>query len=259
MTLPEIALSVPVGPAGRPLVVLGHSLGTGPLIWEKVVPALAAEYRVTLLSLPGHDAAPVPEQPFTIEELADSVAAAVRDIAEGPALYAGVSIGGALGLALALRHPDVFAAAAIIASAASLGSAEHWSARAALVREQSTSALVISSAQVWFAPDSIANEPEITGRILRILQGVSDEGYARCAEALGNYDLRGSLGEISIPILAMGGEFDGVAPEDRQDEIVAGVARGRKVMIAGAAHQPPAEQAAAVSAALLEFFGEVAA
>jgi 3-oxoadipate enol-lactonase len=259
MTLPEIALTVPVGAPGRPLVVLGHSLGTGPLIWERVVPELAAQYRVTLLSLPGHDAAPVPSEPFTIEELSDAVASAVRDIAGGPALYAGVSIGGALGLALALRHPDVFAGAAIVAAAASLGSAEHWDARAAKVRAESTSSLVISSAQAWFAPESIANEPEMTGRILRVLQGVSDEGYARCAEALGAYDLRDQLGGIRIPILAMGGELDAVAPEERQDEIVAGVANGRKVLIAGAAHQPPAEQAEAVSAALLEFFGEVAA
>ncbi len=257
MTPPEIALTSPVGPADRPLVVLGHSLGTGSLIWENVVPALSEHYRVTLLSLPGHDTAPVPVEPFTMEELADSVAAAVGDLAGGGALYAGVSIGGALGLALALRHPELFAGAAIIASAASLGSAEHWTARAAMVREQSTSALVTSSAQVWFAPDSIADEPEMTGRILRVLQGVSDEGYARCAEALASYDLRDRLGEIRIPILAMGGEFDGVAPEDRQDEIVAGVQNGRKVMIGGAAHQPPAERAGAVAEALLEFFGEV--
>lgn len=257
MTLPEIALTVPVGDPSRPLVVLGHSLGTGPLIWERVVPELAAHYRVTLLSLPGHDAAPVPTEPFTIEELADAVAAAVQDLDGGPALYAGVSIGGALGLALALRHPDLFAGAAIIASAASLGTPEGWIERAALVREQSTSALVIPSAKAWFAPDSIANEPEITGRILRVLQGVSDEGYARCAEALASYDLRDRLADIRIPMLAMGGECDGVAPEERQDEMVAGVQRGRKVMIAGAGHQPPAEQADAVTTALLEFFGEV--
>ena len=54
MTQPPIRLTEPVGPAGRPLVVLGHSLGTGTLLWENVVPALAAEYRVALLSLPGH-------------------------------------------------------------------------------------------------------------------------------------------------------------------------------------------------------------
>lgn len=256
MTLPQIALTTPTGPADAPLVVLAHSLGTGPLIWERVAPVLSRDARVALLVLPGHGRAPVPADPFTLEELADAVAVAIQDSDRGGVRYAGVSIGGALGLTLALRHPALFAGVASVASAASLGTAEHWNARAALVREQSTSALVAASAKAWFAPDSIANEPEITGRILRELQAVSDEGYARCAEALGGYDLRSRLGEISVPILAMGGEFDTVAPEPRQDEIVAGVPRGRKVMIAGAAHQPPAEQAAAVTAALQDFFAE---
>ena len=260
MTRPEIALTEPVGAPDAPLVVLGHSLGTGPLIWEQVVPLLAAEYRVSLLTLPGHGGVPVPAEPFTIAELADATADRVRALTGGAggALYAGVSIGGALGLALALRHPDVFAGAAIIASAASLGGSEHWTTRAATVRAQSTSVLIAASSKTWFAPDSIPREPVLTGRILHALQDTPAEGYARCAEALASYDLRSELGAIRIPILAMGGEFDTVAPEERQDELVAGAPDARKVIIAGAAHQPPAEQAGAVAAALLEFFHGVA-
>lgn len=255
MTAPGIALTEPIGPAGAPLVVLAHSLGTGPLIWEPVVPQLITDYRVTLLSLPGHGAAPAPGDAFSMEELADAVAVGVRDIADS-AYVAGVSIGGALALTLALRHPDLVTRAVSIASAASLGSAEHWNARAATVRAQSTSVLIAASAQNWFAPESLEREPELIGRILHALQDTPDEGYARCAEALAGYDLRDRLGEIRVPVLAIGGAQDSVAPEDRQDELVAGIARARKVMIEDAAHQPPAESGAAVSAALLAFFGE---
>lgn len=259
MTVPEIALTEPTGNSNGPLIVLGHSLGTGPLIWEKVVPLLEGAYRVTLLSLPGHGSAPVPSDAFTIEELAEATAARVRDLnGGGGAFYAGVSIGGAVALALGLRHPDVFAAVASVASAASLGSQQHWTDRAALVRAQSTSVLVAPSSKSWFAPESFVKEPDLTGRILRVLQGTSDEGYARCAEALASYDLRGSLGDIRVPVLAMGGAIDGVAPEERQDEIVAAAPSARKVMIAGSAHQPPAEQPTAVAAALLDFFGGIA-
>ncbi|XPP27367.1 MAG: alpha/beta fold hydrolase [Leucobacter sp.] len=259
MTPPSITLTEPVGPEGRPLLVLGHSLGTGTLLWESTVPALAAEYRVTLLTLPGHEEAPVPSEPFTLAELADAVAEAAGDLGGGRFFYAGVSIGGALGLELALRHPDRLIGAVIIASGAELGGPEHWRARAELVRQQSPAVLIAPSAKTWFAPDSIANEPVITGRILRVLQNTSPEGYARCAEALASYDLRARLGEISVPLLAVWGEFDTVAPEERQDEIVAGAQRARKLRIDGAAHQPPAEQPAATAEALLGFFGELAA
>ncbi len=257
MTIPSITLTETQGPAGRPLLVLGHSLGTGPLIWENVVPLLVNDYRVSLLTLPGHGVAPVPTEPFTMGELATAVADAARGAANGSqALYAGVSIGGALALELALHHSDVFSAVASLASGAELGGAEYWQVRAATVRQQSTSVLIGPSSKVWFAPESLTREPVLTGRILHALQDTSDEGYARCAEALAGYDLRASLGQISVPVLAAWGEHDTVGTEARQDEIVVGVQRGRKVRIDGVAHQPPAERADATAQALLEFFGE---
>ena len=264
MTAPDIALTQPVGADGAPLIVLAHSLGTGPLIWEPAVPLLTKEYRVSLLTLPGHGVAPVPTDAFTLDELADVVADRVRELAgtastagtAGTAYFAGVSIGGALALTLALRHPDVVTRAASLASAASLGSSEHWKTRAATVRTRSTSALIAASAQAWFAPESISREPELIGRILHALQDTSDEGYARCAEALAAYDLRDRLAEVRVPVLALGGGQDEVAPEERQDDLVAGIPNARKVMIEDAAHQPPAESAAAVAEALLAFFGE---
>ncbi len=258
MTAPEITLTEPVGAEGRPLLVLGHSLGTGPLLWENAVPLLVGDFRVSLLSLPGHGTAPVPDGPFTMAELAESVAGAVRGIGGcAPAYYAGVSIGGALALHRALDHGDVFAAVASLAAGAELGTSEHWLTRAETVRRQSTSVLIGPSAQSWFVPESFEREPVLIGRILHALRDTDDEGYARCAEALAGYDLRGRLGEIRIPVLAAWGEHDTVGTEARQDQIVAGAPRARKVRIDGVAHQPPAERPGATLAVLREFFTDI--
>ncbi|MFC6236061.1 alpha/beta hydrolase, partial [Leucobacter soli] len=130
-----------------------------------------------------------------------------------------------------------------------------WQARAQLVREQSPASLVAASSKVWFAPEAFTEEPVMVGRILRVLQETSAEGYARCAEALASYDVREQLGEIEVPLLALWGEHDTVGTEPKQDEIVTRAQRARKQMVAGAAHQPPAEKPAATADALLEFFG----
>lgn len=252
MTVPSIFVTPAVGHADAPLVVLGPSLGTSTILWEDVVPALAGEFRVVAWDLPGHGAAPPASEPFTVEELADAVAAAVGE----PFLYAGVSLGGAVGLCLALRHPAQVRRAAIVASGAKLGEPESWHERAAQVRAQSTSSLIIPSAQRWFGPDSIARRPELSGRLLHALQGADDESYARCCEALAAYDVRGSLSEIGMPVLAVWGEHDGVAPEAKSAEIASGVADGSIAEIADAAHLPPAEQPEAVAATLLQFFWE---
>ncbi|WP_137846380.1 alpha/beta fold hydrolase [Microbacterium sp. 2FI] len=256
MSVPRIALTPAVGPAGAPLVVLGPSLGTSTILWENVTPALAERFRVTAWDLPGHGASPAAGDSFTVADLADAVARAVRDTGEERVLYAGVSLGGATGLELALRHADLVQSAAILASGAQLGDPTAWHERAALVRAQSTSALVIPSAERWFAPGSVAREPDLSGRLLHALRDADADSYARCCEALAEYDVRDLLGGIGMPALALWGEHDRVAPEAKAVEIAAGVRDGRAAMIADAAHLPPAEQPAAVAAVLAAFFEE---
>jgi 3-oxoadipate enol-lactonase len=172
-------------------------------------------------------------------------------------LYAGVSLGGATGLELCLRHPQLVAAAAIVASGAQLGDPDSWAERATQVRAQSTSSLITASAGRWFAPESIARRPELSGRLLHALREADDESYALCCEALAAYDVRDRLGEIATPVLALWGEFDGVAPADKANEIADGVVDGGVARIDDAAHLPPAEQPAAVATALAEFFSDI--
>lgn len=124
------------------------------------------------------------------------------------------------------------------------------------MRAQSTSSVIVGSAQRWFAPDSIARRPDISGRLLHALQDADDESYALCCEALAAYDVRGSLGEIRVPVLAVWGEHDVVASEAKSAEIASAVASGTILEISDAAHLPPAEQPEAVASALLEFFQE---
>ncbi|MFT4307268.1 MAG: alpha/beta fold hydrolase, partial [Microbacterium sp.] len=186
--------------------------------------------------------------------LADAVAAGARELGGDGIRYAGVSLGGATGLELLLRHPGLVAGAAIVASGALLGDPDSWCERAAQVRAQSTSSLIVQSGQRWFAPDSIAREPVLSGRLFHALQDADDESYALCCEALAAYDVRDRLAEIAAPVVAVWGEYDRVAPEEKADEIARGVVDGRAVRIADAAHLPPAEQPAALAAALIAFF-----
>jgi 3-oxoadipate enol-lactonase len=257
MTVPQIALTDFGGPDAAPLLVLGPSLGTSTILWETTIPLLRERYRVAAWDLPGHGESPHPTAPFTVAEIADAVADAVRATGADRIRYAGVSLGGATGLELALRHPDLVSAAAIVASGAQLGEPGGWHDRAAQVRAQSTSSLIVGSAQRWFAPGSIEREPDLSGRLLHVLQNTDDEGYALCCEALAAYDVRDRLGEIRMPIRAVWGRSDQVAPEAKAIEIAGGVADGSISVIEDAAHLPPAEQPAATASALLEFFGSL--
>ncbi|PPF89578.1 alpha/beta hydrolase [Subtercola sp. Z020] len=262
MTVPRLALRELGGAPKLPLLVLGPSLGTSTALWQSTAPLLAERFRLLALDLPGHGEAPPATAAFSVAELADAVVRAVDDAigpSAGPSgdrsyLYAGVSLGGATGLELMLRHGGRVRAAAIVASGAQLGEPEGWRERAAKVRAESTSSIIVASAARWFAPTSMAEHPRLTGRLLHDLQNADDESYALCCEALAEYDVRDGLGAVTPPVLALWGRLDVVAPEAKAAEIAAGVADGRAAVIEGAAHLPPAEQPAATAAALIDFF-----
>lgn len=256
--IPPFLISEPQGAEGKPLLLLGHSLGTDARVWDDVIPLLHNDYRISLLTLPGHGLSEVPFERFTLAALAEGVAKAAASLSgSGRFYFAGVSISGALALELALHHPDRVLGAAVIAAGAELGSPEHWAARAAIVREQSPAVLVEASRKLWFDEHALKERVEAVDQLLFALANTSSEGYARCAEALEAFDVRGRLADIEVPLLALWGEKDSVGTEQRQDEIVSGAKHVLKVMIADCAHQPPVEQPEATADALLEFFSRV--
>jgi len=258
MTVPQIAITEPVGPEGAPLLVLGSSLGTSSLLWSAAVSDLRAHYRVASFDHPGHGLSPIATASFSAAELAQGVLNAIDSLGEDSFFYAGVSLGGVVGLQLTLAAPDRVRAAAIVCSGAIIASPETWNERAALVRSQGTAALVVPSAARWFAPGSLERHPDVGGKLLHSLRDTDDTSYALCVDALAQYDVREQLPTMTTPILAVWGEHDAVTPQASAEEIAAGVVSGRVERIADASHLAPAEQPAVVAALLVDFFSGAA-
>ena len=260
MTIPRIVAAAPAGPTGAPLIVLGPSLGTSAIVWDAAAAELRgvtrAGFRTLQWDLPGHGAGPATREGFTVSELAEGVIRLLNELDETRVSYAGVSLGGAVGLELVLAHPERVDAAAIVCSGAVIGTPDGWAERAATVRASGTPSIVVASAQRWFAPESMTRSPEITGRLLNSLRDTDDERYALCCEALAGYDVRDRLAQITVPVLALWGEFDEVTPEASSAVIAAGVAGGRLAEVAGASHLAPAERPDAVGRLLSDFFEE---
>lgn len=200
--------------------------------------------------LPGHGRSQPAAEAFSVSGLAD----AVRDLAQTAACdrtawYAGVSLGGAVGLELA-RDPGPFSAVAVLASAPKIGDAEAWQERADLVRREGTAVMATGSAVRWFAPGFTDREPTVAGTLLTSLSATDRESYALACEALASFDLRDRVTGPRAPVLAAAAEHDPV--------VSAGQARSAApdvfAMIPGCGHLAPAEDPAAVADLLTGFF-----
>jgi len=256
MTVPRIVAAAPTGPADAPLLVLGPSLGTSAIVWDAAAARLRTRFRTLQWELPGHGTGPAARESFTVAELAEGVIRLLDELGETRVSYAGVSLGGAVGLEVLLAHRDRVDAAAIVCSGAVIGTPAAWAERAAMVRASGTGSVVVASAQRWFAPESMSRAPEITGRLLNSLRDADAESYALCCEALARYDVRGRLAEIAAPVLTVWGEFDEVTPEASSVEVAVGVADGRSAEVVAAGHLAPAEQPDDVARVLSDFLEE---
>jgi 3-oxoadipate enol-lactonase/4-carboxymuconolactone decarboxylase len=252
MTVPVLTGVTLAAAPGRPLLVLGPSLGTSAeTLWSRCAALLEGRFHVVGWDLPGHGRSAPPKDAFTIADLA----VAVRDlIGDTPFRYAGDSVGGAVGLQLLLDLPDQVPRAVLICTGAKIGAAPGWRERAATVRASGTAAVLEGSAQRWFAPGFLDRRPEVASALLHALRDADAEGYALTCEALATFDVRDRLGEIGTPVLAVAGAHDQPAPPAGLAEIAAGVRHGRLVVLDDVAHLAPAERPDTVAALLLEEF-----
>ncbi|MEV7158336.1 3-oxoadipate enol-lactonase [Streptomyces misionensis] len=242
------------GPASAPALLLGPSLGTSYALWDKVAPELSAAHRVVRWDLPGHggSAAGLIGAGATVGDLAGLVLALADALGIERFAYAGVSLGGAVGLHLAVHHPDRLSSLAVICSSAHFNGAKPWEERAALARRQGLADLAEGADARWFTPGFT-----VPG-LVRDHREADPEAYAACCDALAAFDLRDRLPEITVPLLAIAGREDPATPPAHLREIADTVAGAALVEIPGASHLAPAERPEAVLTALRAHFSGAA-
>jgi 3-oxoadipate enol-lactonase/4-carboxymuconolactone decarboxylase len=203
---------------------------------------------VLRFDLPGHGGS----APVTFASV-DDLARLVLELADAQGwdrfAYAGISLGGAIGAVLAVRHADRLSSLALVCSSARFGEPSSWRSRAALVRASGTAALASTLPARWFTP-SFVSSPAAAAMVADLL-AADDEAYAASCEALASYDLRGSLGLVKVPTLVIAGREDLATPPSHARELADGIAGASLVEVAGAAHLANVERPAVVTAALL--------
>ncbi|MFB7336849.1 3-oxoadipate enol-lactonase [Streptomyces adustus] len=242
------------GPASAPPLLLGPSLGTSYALWDKVAPELSAAHRVVRFDLPGHGgSAPDLIGPgATVGDLAGLVLALADSLGIERFGYAGVSLGGAVGLHLALHHPERISSLAVICSSAHFNGAQPWQERAALVRREGLAGLAESADARWFTPGFSVP------RLVRDHREADPGAYAACCDALAAFDLRDRLAEISVRTLLIAGRQDPATPPAHLREIADAVPHATLVELPGASHLAPAQCPEAVLTALRAHLGGTA-
>ncbi|WP_404198661.1 bifunctional 3-oxoadipate enol-lactonase/4-carboxymuconolactone decarboxylase PcaDC [Streptomyces tauricus] len=239
------------GALSAPPLLLGPSLGTSLALWDKVAPELSVTHRVVRWDLPGHGGSPAAliGPGATVGDLAALVLALADSLGIDRFSYAGVSLGGAVGLHLAVHHPERVEKLAVICSSAHFNGAKPWEERAALVRAEGLAGLAEGADSRWFTPGFTVPE------LVEDHRTADPDGYAACCDALAAFDIRERLPRIGAATLLVAGREDPATPPAHLREIADAVPGAALVEIPGASHLAPAQRPEAVLTALRAHFG----
>lgn len=201
------------------MVVLAPALGATAQMWAAQdlgdLPVLRHEYRSV---------------PRTLDDLGAEVLAA----APGRFSFCGLSLGGLVGIWLAVHAPERLDRLVLACTAAHFPPPEKWRERAALVRvEGSTAPLAEATVARWVARPTPA--------LLEMAASARPDVYAGCCDVLAQADLRDALGAIRTPTLVIAAEHDEATPPEACAALAAAIPGARLEVIAGARHLPNVE------------------
>nr|WP_206323293.1 4-carboxymuconolactone decarboxylase [Streptomyces sp. HNM0574] len=241
------------GPDGAPLLVLGPELGTTWHMWDRQIPELTRHWRVLRFDLPGHGGSPA-HPADSAQALAERLLATLDSLGVERFGYAGCSIGGAIGIQLALIARERVSSLALISSSPRHGTPDAWRQRGVVVRTNGLDPLARSTPEKWFTSGFATAQPAIVEWAVQMVRTTDPGCFIAACEALAAFDVREDLGRIGVPALVVSGAEDEATPPADARALVAGIPDARLAIVPGASHLTPVEQPGAVTELLIRHF-----
>ena len=239
------------GPEG-PVLVFSNSLGTDFSMWDPQMAELGPRFRILRYDTRGHGQSSVTPGDYTIEQLARDVLGLLDALGLDRVHFCGLSMGGMIGMWLAVHAPNRLHRLVLGNTAARIGTTEIWNARIATVRKNGMSAVASTVIERWFTPSFRELFPEKVAAAQKMLEASPPEGYAACCAAIRDMDQRESVAQIKVPTLVIHGAKDPVMPAAEARFLVEHISGAANVEL-NAAHLSNVEESGAFTEAVSHF------
>ncbi|HTS85093.1 MAG TPA: 3-oxoadipate enol-lactonase [Usitatibacter sp.] len=239
-------------------VVLVHAIGCDHRMWDSLAAALASRFRVIRIDVRGHGRSPEPPGPYSLDELADDVAALLDARGIERAHWVGLSMGGMIGQAFALAHPGRLHRLVLANTTSSYGAEgpKLWDARIKAVTEGGMAAIVDVVMTRYFSDAFRELHADVVATYRSRVLSTPAKGYVACCAALRELDFTRDLAKIRARTLVIAGEKDAGTPVAMSEEIMRHIPGAQLAVIQGAAHLSAVDSAPEFNALALSFLTE---
>jgi len=246
---------VRTGPRGRAPVVLVHPVGLDLSYWDRQIEALCDAHDVIAFDLPVHGASPGSPSDWTLDKAAGVLAQVVQRTGSIGAHLVGLSVGGMISQALALAQPGLVRSLTLIDTAAAFSEEGRagMRARAGMARDGGMAALLPSTLQRWFTPETVARRPDLIDRVTKTLLADDPLVHAAMWDMISALDLVSQLHHISCPTLILVGEHDPSSPPAAARVLQENIQGAEMYVIPGTSHMAPLEKPNVINGYLQAF------
>lgn len=246
---------------GIPLLLI-HGVGLRAESWYQQIDALAPDYDVYAVDMPGHgesDILSVGSDSPILADFTDCLAQFMTQTIGKPAVILGHSMGALLALSLAKSYPDLCLAIVPMnaiyrrtdeAKQAVLSRAKH-------LREQPQSDPT-APVKRWFSETPSTQDQSHAAMCCEWLQGANLQGYADAYTVFSEEDglAEAELQALDLPCLFITGELDANSTPDMSDAMAQQLKQAESLVIRHSRHMTPLTHAAQVNDALLMFLNQ---
>jgi 3-oxoadipate enol-lactonase/4-carboxymuconolactone decarboxylase len=241
------------GNAGRPVLILSHSISTDHVMWDLQVEGLLPHFQILLYDTRGHGATEATAGEYSIEMLGKDILALADTLEISRFAFCGLSLGGAIGQWVAAQAPERVTHLVLANTSPQFVPRANWETRIAAVRKGGMPAVVDMAMQRFFSPDTLAKQIPYVASTRSVFLGTDPVGYLGCCAALRDVNHGDILKLIKTPTLVISGDRDVATPWTGHGERLAREISGAKARHLAAAHLSNLERPHSFTTALLEF------
>ncbi|XWW44179.1 alpha/beta fold hydrolase [Fibrella sp. USSR17] len=241
-------------------IVFSHGLLWSGRMFAAQVAAFRQQYRVVTYDHRGQGQSSVPESGYDMDTVYGDAVALLEGLRLAPCHFAGLSMGGFVGMRLAARRPDLLRSLILMETTADPEPDENKGKYRLLnnvVRWLGVWAVVGPVMKIMFSQSFLTSPNRTADR--KTWEGELRKNSRTITRAvngvIGRQGVRAELDRITLPTLIMVGDEDVATVPEKARRIHEKIARSLLVTIPRAGHSSSVEEPEAVNAAIASFLG----
>ena len=248
---------------GPETIVFSHGLLFSSAMFAAQVDHFKDRYRCIAFDHRGQGQSPVTKDGYDLDTLADDAIKLIEDLDVGPVHFAGLSMGGMVGMRIAIKRPDLLKSLILLDTSADDEPDENKSGYATLnfIGRWFGFGVVVKKLLPIMFGQTFLNDPARADDRQKWSKFLANNGRIGTTRAVKGVIERSSvadgLGKIGMPALILVGEEDTATPPEKSESLQKKITGSKLVIIPRAGHSSTIEEPDAVNAAIDTFLSEM--